>query len=222
MRLQAAGSAKIGAILLQRQSITGPSDETDVALAAFAQWDILGFLRSRGIFGVPAAGSCIETPAEDSGVSVSAQPLDAGDQLTLQWRGGTRTLAKNTDGTYGGVVGGRGGLAAFLVPNTYMIDNGAGGADVGPFTVSLRTPTPVTWTNKQAQLGLLSQTTRWTGGDPDGYVLVAATLTNSTGQFRQVCTAPASAGMFVLASPDYDGGLLEGRPYGHCLSRWIW
>jgi hypothetical protein len=88
------------------------------------------------------------------------------------------------------------------------VDNGGGGADVGPFTATLALKTPLTWTNQDA----LTQVNRaqgipitWTGGDPAGTVIISGGVTNSVGASdiyvaAFVCMAPVSAGQFTVPS----------------------
>jgi hypothetical protein len=41
-------------------------------------------------------------------------------------------------------------LPPFLFPGVYTIDNGGGGADVGPFSAPITIPTTVVWSNSHA------------------------------------------------------------------------
>jgi hypothetical protein len=82
------------------------------------------------------------------------------------------------------------------------LDNGAGGADVGPFEARVTIPPAFVWTNRdgisdvnQAQ----DLTLTWSGGDPAKQVvtIVGASLSgNIVGSF--VCTERAATGTFTV------------------------
>ncbi len=64
----------------------------------------------------------------------------------------------------------------YLVPGSYNIDNGNGGADVGDFQLSLTFPPVFTWTNENSATTVdRSQPLQitWAGGDPNGQVQVS-------------------------------------------------
>jgi len=141
--------------------------------------------------------------------------LDAGPVINLTNSTGAMQIKKTASGTYSGSLGNSlmaGALlppigTAFLNPDAYTADNGAGGTDVPGFTGNLTLPNP--------QLGFVgidqitsvtrSQgvTVQWTGGDPNGYVTVTGTTTN-------VGTGPGSVTLsstFSCSAADSDGQL---------------
>jgi hypothetical protein len=144
-------------------------------------------------------------------------PLDAGPFLTLTAPNATKTL-KLQNGIYSGtevissiqvlpnlpptVTGG----PDFLPEGPYTLDNGAGGADIGPFTATLRNPVRVIWdsmsdnTNIDRSKGV---TVKWSGGDASNSVVTITGVSSSyqppiaySGIF--VCFARVDAGQFTV------------------------
>lgn len=146
-------------------------------------------------------------------------PLDAGPVVNLNGPNGPKQFAV-TKGSYGGSLS-TGisipipGLAPpgppYIVPGTYTVDNGAGGADIGPFTASLTVPDPLfEWTNPDANLTITRSAgvdITFTGGDPNGMVTIQGTVSLFTpgtftiaggGSFS--CIVPNTGEFFV--TPD--------------------
>ena len=122
---------------------------------------------------------------------------------------GARALAPDSKGSYTARLGGGGGgRPAYLFPGVYTIDNGSGGADVGPFSVSITIPTTVVWANQPPLLGNIPRSQdlqiTWSGGGPNdvvgiyGVSLSPAVPNGLVGQF--ICTAKASDGQFTVPS----------------------
>jgi hypothetical protein len=106
-------------------------------------------------------------------------------------------------------------LSQALPPGEYTLSNGAGTADIGPFSLKLSPPPPITWTNRSASLGREQHTYRWSGGDANGHVIIQDYLTNrASARFSSVCLQAASTGEFTLPSPEWLGGVVEGAPLG--------
>ena len=144
-------------------------------------------------------------------------PLDAGPVLNVNGPNGTMQFPQ-TNSAYAGVLGGGTALPIpglpsppplYLAPGTYTVDNGGGGADIGPFQASLTVPSPIfSWTNADADLSIdrtVGVDLQWTGGDPTtqvnitGSVIVIDPTTfqvTSGGGF--MCTANNSDGHFFL------------------------
>jgi hypothetical protein len=108
-------------------------------------------------------------------------------------------------------------LPAGAIPSTggTFTFTGSGGADVGPFNVSLTLSNPViTWTNQSAAANIdRSQglTVTWTGGNPGTHVFVTGTSQSSTGVVAGfTCLASADAGRFTV--PPH---ILLGLPVGN-------
>src|SRR5262249_1720129 len=61
----------------------------------------------------------------------------------------------------------------WLDPGDYTIDNGNGGADVGPFSTTLTIPVALVWTNADLDLTITRSAgvdLPWTGGDSNAMV----------------------------------------------------
>src|SRR5262249_4348337 len=86
------------------------------------------------------------------------------------------------------------------------IDNGSGGADVGPFSVSITIPTTVVWSNAPTLFGTIPRSQdlqiTWSGGGPSDVVAIfgfsasPAVSNGVVGEF--LCTANASDGQFTV------------------------
>jgi hypothetical protein len=148
--------------------------------------------------------------------------LDAGPAINLKNASGlTKSMPKTKDGAYGAALANvttiplpglppvtQGG-PLFLEPGAIATDNGPGGADIGPFNVSLSNPKAVVWSNAD-QITTVNRaqgvTVTWTGGEPDTYVSITGSATVSqgtgagavsiTGTF--VCIEKATAGQFTV------------------------
>jgi hypothetical protein len=167
---------------------------------------------------VTTIGSCIvlalvpQSPTASDPTAVTL--LDAGPVLNLTGPNGAKQFAAMKF-AYGGALGG--GLSIpflpppaplYLDPGTYTIDNGGGGADIGPFTAALNVPTQFAWTNADAALSIDRSAgidIVWTGGDPASKVNIQGTVTvinatthmlDSGGAFN--CTEDNSAGHFFV------------------------
>jgi hypothetical protein len=115
--------------------------------------------------------------------------LDAGPVLTLIEPNGTKQFPATKRGasiSYGGDLGG--GMAIpFLLPpapldihpGTYTVDNGPGGADIGPLTATLNVPAPAyAWTTADASPTISRADgvdILWSGGDPNALVSITGT-----------------------------------------------
>ncbi|HTS65578.1 MAG TPA: hypothetical protein VMH28_26330 [Candidatus Acidoferrales bacterium] len=154
----------------------------------------LSLIRTRA--GLPPAGSCIVSPAGvGSGALVGApQPLDAGGVLNVSGPKGARQIMLQSPGYFSQQFA-QGATVQFLVPGTYVIDNGAGGADVGPFQVMLTVPPTFTST-----VDSLGAHVTWTGGDPAGFVTIQGGSASPTTRAAAavVCTERVSAGQFTV------------------------
>ena len=83
----------------------------------------------------------------------------------------------------------------FLEPGEYVLDNGKGGTDVGPFQVTLTVPETFRW---KLSPGTVNVT--WSGGNPAGYVIIQGsgtpTLSGVNADFT--CTERVAAGQFAI------------------------
>ena len=101
------------------------------------------------------------------------------------------------------VPGFPGVLPPYLDPGTYTVDNGGGGADVGPFTATLNVPSPgFVWTNADANLTIVRSAgldIQWSGGDPNTMVEIQGVSGTSTQSGAFTCIVPNN-GEFVVTS----------------------
>ena len=93
----------------------------------------------------------------------------------------------------------------YLFPGPFTLDNGVGGADIGPFVAPLVNPTPVNWTNLVVGASIdRTQGTQltWTGGDPNGVVAITGESIAQAGTVSYsgffYCFANASDGQFTV------------------------
>src|ERR1019366_9964588 len=89
----------------------------------------------------------------------------------------------------------------YLNPGSYAVDNGAGGADVGPFKINIVVPATFTWTN-MSQITAVPRsqplTVTWTGGDPSSKVQITGySVAADNAEAFFICVAPDSAGTFT-------------------------
>jgi hypothetical protein len=143
--------------------------------------------------------------------------LDAGPVLNLAGPNGS-TQIPATQFAFGATLGGGTTYPDFLgLPpppplyldaGTYTIDNGDGGADVGPFMASLNIPAQFIWSNPDAAASIdrsAGLEVLWTGGDPDSQVKIiggAAVIDPATGQLASgaffTCTETNSVSYFFV------------------------
>jgi uncharacterized protein (TIGR03437 family) len=145
-------------------------------------------------------------------------PLDAGPQLNITAPNVTQAMIQQ-NGLYSagtvitsivipGLPSSTTGGPDFLVPGPYTLDNGSGGADIGPFVANLVNPTPVNWTNMPSGGNAIDTTQgvtlTWTGGDPDGVVAITGSSSALQGTVSYsgffYCYALAAAGQFSVPS----------------------
>jgi hypothetical protein len=168
-------------------------------------------------------GPCIVTIFDPTQVitpsGIVTTPLDAGPFININGPNGPKQFALNKGG-YGGTLS-TGialpipGLAPpappYVVPGTYTVDNGAGGADIGPFAASLTVPDPLfDWTNADADLTITRSAgvdVLFTGGDPNINVNIQGTVSlfdpgtfKVTGGAAFACVVPNTGEFFV--TPD--------------------
>ncbi len=202
----AKGDARIGSVNLGRVFSQLPESETSHAGAHFFRRNAAEILASFGVTELTtAAGACTVNSfrMQDQmqwlpNDPVNRDPLDAGAVLNLNGPSGPQQIALSGKGQYDSQ------LTATLPPGEYSVDNGAGGADVGPFRATVRIPEPFTWANRDS-IDVIPRnrdlTVNWTGGNPAGeYVLIvgAALETNWGIVSSFVCSERAAAGTFKV------------------------
>jgi len=229
---QQAGSYRTGSIVLSRiaesLSILGIpiNGTTDTANAAFAKYDYTKLIGSTGVnagqLSVSTLGSCsvytftggaLTLPTDQS----VPDPLDAGTLTITGPKGTAQVKPTSVPGVYSTTLGG--GISAplpgfpaptplFLDPGSYTIDNGTGGTGtnaVGHFNVAFTLPQFITWSNMDA-INTVNRSqgvdVTWTGGDPNGKVIVSGTSVTATSGDGPgagfVCIESASAGHFFV------------------------
>ncbi|HYM12624.1 MAG TPA: hypothetical protein VEU62_17940 [Bryobacterales bacterium] len=224
-KAQANGKLNIGGIALTRTGfkLVAPppvgnlSYTADSGGGAFYRFDYNKLIQSQGGLAATATavGACTVSVYHGSTAPtdpVVPAPLDAGPVLNLSGPNGKKQIPKSAlvpgYSIYAASLGGGFGPMAtplYLDKGTYTMDNGAGGADIGPFTATLNLPDPLVWSNEdsinnvpRSQDLLIT----WTGGDPSAYVQITGTSSNaaaSTGA-SFYCTAQVSAGQFTVPS----------------------
>lgn len=136
--------------------------------------------------------------------------LDAGAALTLTGPKGAKQLPRKEPGYYqanlgGGMPGTPGAAPEYLDPGTYRVNNGSGGADVGPFEATLTIASPVAW-DRSSVPDTISRTQdltfRWTGGEPTEWVQIMgiSVRTNPDVGAAFICTERATARSFTVPS----------------------
>jgi hypothetical protein len=176
-----------------------------------------GFVKSTNVqyapgFGLVTLGGCLVL----QGVSPNATTtyLDAGN-LTISGPGGTLPITKTAAS---GIIAYELNLPTGYFGSTggsYTVA-GSGGADVGPFSVTVTDNNPLVWTNQSAIAAVdrtQGVTVNWTGGIPGTYVTIAGGSTAISVSATFLCFAPVSAGTFTvppyvtLAMPAANGGI---------------
>ena len=148
--------------------------------------------------GQPPVGSCTVLPPQtfSPGPPFAAPvPLDADPVLNVAGPKGVKQISLLSTGNYSQTFSTGGKQIDFLQPGDYVIDNGSGGADIGPFRVTLSAKTFTPTVQRSASGVKVS----WTGGSPTGIVSIdgsASTLSGVSARFA--CTERVSAGQFTI------------------------
>ena len=209
------GSLHYGTIFLSRLSSSLPlvtglppvTGTTDGGFASFNKINAANMLTSLGPFQYPAMGTCSVFAFAGSSANIQdptpLTSLDAGASMSVFGPGtsGTQVMSETTKGQYYGQLSATG---TFLNAGAFTINNGSGGADIGPASAGPVTiPAALVWSNQ----GSISTVTRsqgltvtWTGGDPNGEALIIGFAIQSTPQVgaKFICTAPTKAGQFTV------------------------
>ena len=223
----------IGVLGLVRLNYNGQIDPSqaagdatiDLAIGDFAQVTAGGDMAQSPFMNLPPVGTCKSTNRPlDLGATLGSggtsldpsleRMLDAGASLTVTGPQATAAIGQiDTGSPYLAVLGGSVSAgnsiavgdsqsALFLGAGPFTIA-GVGGADVGPFSVTVNAPPAVTWTN-EAQIAAIDRsvplTLAWTGGDPAATMLVLGGSsdpnTEASGGFA--CLAAMGAGTFTI------------------------
>jgi len=149
--------------------------------------------------GLPSPGSCIiYAPSQvPFAVPPPSLPLNAGPVLNVSGPKGARQLTLNSPGNYFQQFSTGATQVQFLEPGNYVVDNGPGGVDVGPFRAALSIPKPFTATVQRSTAGVKVV---WSGGDSSSFVTVQGAgvpvLNRVSASF--VCTERVAAGQFTI------------------------
>ena len=220
------GPPRTGAVGLSRISLSIPAgplgtiqSTSDTFVASFLFTDFTKLV----IPDAPpptAIGQCLVIPfSQLPDIQSASTALDAGPVMNLTGPNGIKAFTAKQF-AFSGLLGGGTAIPGlpppaplYLDPGSYTADNGAGGADVGPFTTTLTIPNAFQWTN--ADDDRLQSIDRragvdvaWTGGDPNSKVNIIGGVVDldpetfmSSGGVVYSCTEDNSAGHFFV-SPD--------------------
>ncbi len=225
------GAVRTGNLSLGRANLSisaGPlgafQSTTDVFAASFALTDFSKFIPP-DLPPTTTIGQCTVllytpgpgTPPPDNSGAVTL--LDAGPVINLTGPNGSKTFASKQL-SFGGVLGGGTAFPGapapaplYLDPGPYTVDNGGGGADVGPFTATITIPATFAWTNADDPSAQTIDRSAgvdiaWAGGDPNSMVFITggvATIDPVSHQLSAggvyTCRESNSAGHFFV-SPD--------------------
>jgi hypothetical protein len=150
------------------------------------------------------------TPAP---LNITTTPLDAGPVINVNGPNGSMQIPKMSGAYYAQLGGGTaiptpfpipglpGVTPLFLGPGSYEVDNGPGGADVGPFTANLTVPAPAfVWTNADSDLTVTLANgvdIQWSGGDTTTNVEIQGTVSTPTQVGSFTCIVPNNGEFFV-------------------------
>ncbi len=192
---------------------TGPATYNEVASGRFVRSG-LGILSGQLRLGLPSLGSCMVSPSGAVTGDFSKAPVavDSGPVLNLSGPKGIRQLTSKVPGEYFQQFSSSVTQLQYLEPGDYVLDNGPGGPDVGPFKVTLTIPKTFASTVQQSPG---SMKIAWTGGNPSGYVIVQGSglMNPIVPNVNFVCTERVAAGQFTV--PQEVLLSLPADPAGH-------
>lgn len=210
-KLAAGGTVNFGYIRMERNASVFFNSLGDNAWATFSQfYPQTAFLAEYGV----SSGYCVTnsfSPLYMSDSSFPAATLDAGGPLSLQGPYPLNTTwAAELPWTGFFPLQISSAAGAYILNNSRYTASGPGGANVGPFSVSLTTPAAITGLAHISGIAVgqtiprsSDLTLHWTGGDPTmqngnvtigGYSVAAGA--NYWASFQ--CTAPLAANQFTI------------------------
>lgn len=200
-------------------TVPGSTTTTDGATAFFAQYTAQYFIDS-GLGNEVSMGGCILWTVQNVATMayLPVKYLDAGTITLAMPSGSSVPLTKASDPQYGTLYSmtssgqpGQSGYVPSFIPSSggkFTFDNGSGGTAVGHFNTSLTIGSPtLVWTNIGSVGPTISSSTpptlTWTGGDPNGYILISGasmqlTSANSATETLFSCMAQQSALQFTI------------------------
>lgn len=215
-RLREKQDGKVAWITLSRfsASLDGMSVRQDDGKGAIVRGNLSSMLATGALAGpgsMPALGTCTVYTLPEPGSSMMMEPVhpdyrqavDAGPALSVSGPRGQKYLFRGLEGEYEATLGG-GTLPEYLLPGSYSVNNGSGGAGLGSFQAKLNLPPPLVWTN-EAQISDVPRTSdltvTWSGGNPDQeFVFIGGVSVNhaSKAQASFLCSERVTAGLFVI------------------------
>lgn len=217
---QQRGTVSTGSVSLMRMNLYEPTSQMtitqDSGSASFYRYTWDQFQGDIDSYGLQQYGSCIVDTfrsGDGGGGNIEWVGLDAGAAISVTGPGGTKSLPamQGVTGTYYASLGGGfpiPGVPAtdpWLVGGQYTV-TGPGGANVGTFNKVFNVPNPLTWTNMTATDTVnraQGVTVNWTGGDPNGYVMISGSQTSAAANDAGAsftCWARVNAGTFTVPS----------------------
>jgi uncharacterized protein (TIGR03437 family) len=221
-REPAATARNMGFLILARVSFA-PNRDFDYAFASFGREEA----GRRPLPPLPPLDTCtliagslnvrqVITRARNLGApaAIPAAPrnprLDAGPQIEIRGPAGAARLDREPRDPryYAALLGGfppftrKPPRPLFLNPGAYKL-RAEGGADIGPFTVRLRVPQPVRWTNRDRLDEVdraIGVTVEWQAARKNSVVLIAAASADRfTGDAAAcICAAASAEGRFQI------------------------
>ena len=143
-------------------------------------------------FVLPGQGGNHSGNPNDSGIPAGTG-LDAGTITMTPPAGASVALQLQQAGIYAGNI-------ATVTSGSYKF-SGAGGKDIGPFSVSLSGPPSFTWTNSNIKTVVRNQGLKitWAGGDANSVVNISGYTNGSGNSYTQFeCLAPIGPGQFTV------------------------
>ncbi len=218
---------------------------TESGSATFERYTYSQLIAVQPTQGIVTKDSCyvfVSSQKEDENEPPSSDPsdvdpvkpqtyLDAGPSININGPNGQRQLTpvQGQKGIYTAVLGNNFPFpipgqpqGLYLDPGQYTIDNGQGGADVGPFDTSLNITNPAAWTNQDAINNVPGgQPLRitWTGV-PNGNVIISGSSIDDPNDVMGMffCLADGAAGQFDVPAWVIDSlpasSVQEGIPMG--------
>jgi uncharacterized protein (TIGR03437 family) len=197
--LAASGSTPVkSAALAVAQFTNGDGTVGSIAVAGFSSFNSSEFgagyaYASQGSCTVSAPGFSFNNLGVGAGAALDAGTIQVtgpfGSQMTLQEQGG------------GGLYAAQLSMGALLT-GTYTFST-SGGKDVKAFNQTLIVPPPFAVTNGAALATITRSqgaTVTWTGGFPNGDIVVTGLSSAPAGSVSFYCYAPSSAGQLTIPS----------------------
>jgi uncharacterized protein (TIGR03437 family) len=218
----AAWSGRTAGVVVISRTVRAPDSTTDEGMAVFGMHEDQDPALSQVLL-IPPLGTCTAcTGAMASGSQPSFSPgdallssahatgLDAGPRITVAHDNWLLPISPlpGAPGIYKRLLGEqRGGRPSpgrplFLEPGELVVA-GPGGADVGPFALSLPAPEPIVWENRDSMGTVdrrLGVTLRWRPPSQEGAVLIGLTSVDPSAAAWGACycAAAGASGTFTI------------------------